>query len=405
MSFPVTKSSVINFDNATTAALETVLTTLKKQSQHVKSVSVLANFSIDHETTLAKHVPVVVQGLVVQTTKEYKLSEEDKSWFHPYVTKGRSVYSIQKPVAKSSLKELELDTIGNSVGEYSISRADEFGCEHTEHRIVVDVSAEKIFENTYDKWLQEGITAGELDVEMKHMKFGNTYSVASHVEELRNDIAKQLSTDAKLVHSDMSHGILSDLTSVYFVNAAVKTSSAILVKSSSLGGYRMYNTHDNTQKFYPSNLGKSTEFYSWDELSSQNCAKITDTCMWKGSLTANAQVMRSLSIKSPKQMEQEYNISLNDTLKMTHCAFSPSDSFIDNIDPADVLRITPTSAQNRKASDLMSAPFNMEHPVLQKLMNNIQNIQAKFPNFKLFNPKVVSGGRITLPREVYKNVI
>jgi len=405
MSFPVTKSSVIKFDNATTAALESVLTTLNKQSQHVKSVSVLANFSVDHETTIARKVPVVVQGLVVQTTKEYKLSEEDKSWFHPCVTKGRSVYSIQKSVAKSSLQELDLETIGNSVGEFSISRPDEFGCEQTEHRLVVDVSAEKTFESAYNKWLQEGITAGELDAEMKRMKFGNTYSVATHVEELRNNIAEQVSTDAKLIHSDMSHGILSDLTSVYFVNAAVKTSPSILVKSSSLGGYRMYNTHDSKQKFYPSNLGKSDTFYSWDELSPQNCAKITDTCMWKGSLSANAQVMRPLSIKSPKQMEQEYNISLNDTLKMTHCAFSPSDSFIDNIDPADVLRITPTSAQNRTASDSMSAPFNMEHPVLHKLMNNIQDIQAKFPNFKLFNPKVVSGGRITLPREVYKNVI
>jgi hypothetical protein len=405
MSFTVTKSSVIKFDNATTAALESVLTTLNKQSQHVKSVSILANFSVDHETTIARKVPVVVQGLVVQTTKEYKLSEEDKSWFHPCVTKGRSVYSIQKSVAKSSLQELDLETIGNSVGEFSISRPDEFGCEQIEHRLVVDVSAEKTFESAYNKWLQEGITAGELDAEMKRMKFGNTYSVASHVEELRNDIAQQVSTDAKLIHSDMSHGILSDLSSVYFVNAAVKTSPSILVKSSSLGGYRMYNTHDSKQKFYPSNLGKSTGFYSWDELSPQNCAKITDTCMWKGSLTANAQVMRPLSIKSPKQMEQEYNLSLNDTLKMTHCAFSPSDSFIDNIDPSDVLRITPTTAQNRTASDSMSAPFNMEHPVLHKLMNNIQDIQARFPNFKLFNPKVVSGGRITLPREVYKNVI
>ena len=405
MSFPVTKSSVIKFDNATTAALESVLTTLNKQSQHVKSVSVLANFSVDHETTLARNVPVVVQGLVVQTTKEYKLSEEDKSWFHPCVTKGRSVYSIQQSVAKSSLQELDLETIGNSVGEFSISRPDEFGCEQTEHRLVVDVSAEKTFESAYNKWLQEGITAGELDAEMKRMKFGNTYSVATHVEELRNNIAEQVSTDAKLIHSDMSHGILSDLSSVYFVNAAVKTSPSILVKSSSLGGYRMYNTHDSKQKFYPSNLGKSDTFYSWDELSPQNCAKITDTCMWKGSLSANAQVMRPLSIKSPKQMEEEYNISLNDTLKMTHCAFSPSDSFIDNIDPADLLRITPTSAQDHKASDSMSAPFNMEHPVLHKLMNNIHDIQAKFPNFKLFNPKVVSGGRITLPREVYKNVI
>jgi len=404
MSFTVTKSSVIQFDNDTSAALESVLNTLQKQSQHVKSVSVLANFSIDHETTIDKGISVV-QGLVVQTAKEYKLSEEDQSWFHPCVTKGRSVYSITKPISKSSLQQLDFSSIGNSVGEYSISQADEFGCEQIERRIVVDVSAEKTLEDTYNKWLQQGITAGELDVKMKHMQFGSTYSVASHVTELRNALAKQVSTDAKLVHSDMSHGILSDLSSVYFINAAVKTSPSILVQSSSLGGYRMYNTHNAKQKFYPSNLGKSSSFYSWDELSPQNCAKITDTCLWKGSLSANAQVMTPLSIKSPKQMEEEYNISLNDTLKMTHCAFSPSDSFIDKIDPVDVLRITPTSSQNRQASDSMSAPFNMEHPVLQKLMNNIQDIQTKFPNFKLFNPKVVSGGRITLPREVYKHVI
>ena len=404
MSFPVTKSSVVKFDNDTTAALENVLTTLKKQAQHVKSVSVLANFSLDHETAIVKGLPIVVQGLVVQTTKDYKLSEEDKSWFHPYVTKGRSVYTIQQDIYKASLQDLDLD-IGNSVGTYSISHADEFGCEQMEHRIIVDVSAAQTFETAYNKWLEEGITAGKLDTEMKRMKFGTTHSVAAHVEELRNAIAKQVSADATLVHSDMSHGILSDLTSVYFVNAAVKTSPSILVKSSSLGGYRMYNTHDSKQKFYPSNLGKSMSFYSWDELSPQNCAKITDTCLWKGSLSANAQVMRSLTIKSPKEMEQEYNISLNDTLKMTHCAFSPSDSFIDKIDPADVLRITPTSAQDHEASDSMSAPFNMEHPVTQNLMKNIQDIQAKFPNFKLFNPNVVSGGRITLPREVYKNVI
>jgi len=405
MSIPVEKSSVINFDNDTTAALQSVMDTLNKQPQHVKSVSVLANFSIDQEAALVHGLPVVVQGLVVQTTKEYTLSEEDKSWFHPCVTKGRSVYSIDAPVAKASLEKLNFPTAGNSVGEYSISRPDEFGCEQVEHRIVVDVSAEATFKDSYNKWLQSGISAGELDSEWKRMKFDNTYSVAAHTEALRNVIAKQVSDSATEVHSDMSHGILSDLSSVYFVNAAVKTSPSILVKSSSLGGYRMYNTHNAKQKFYPSNLGKSTKFYAWDELSAQNCAKITDTCMWKGSLTANAQVMRPLAIQSPKQMEQEYNISLNDTLNMRHCAFSPSDTFIDKINPSDVLRITPTSAQNRKATDSINAPCDMEHPVLQKLMKNIQEIQDKFPDFKLFNPKVVSGGRITLPREIYKNVI
>jgi len=405
MPIVVEKSPNILFDSNTTAALEHVLNTLNRQPEQVKSVSVLANFSVDTEAALVHNLPLVVQGLVVQTTKDYILNEEDQSWFHPHVSKGRSVYAVDSPIGKSALMQLSFNTSGNSVGEYSLTTHDEFGCEQVQHRIVVDVSSEDTFRDSYQQWLQTGITAGELDAEWKRMKIDNTYSIVSHTEGERQRIMDTLTSNASLLHSDMTHGVLSDLASVYFVNAAVKHSSSILMNSSSLAGYRMYNTHDKKHKFYPSNLGKSESYYAWDELSKQTCAKITDTCFWKGDLKANAQVMRTPTVKSPKNMESSCNISLTDSFKMRHCVFSPSDNFIDKLNPVDILRITPNSTQDRDASDSMSAPLSMEHPILQKLMRNIEDIQTKFPEFVLFNPKVVSGGRIVLPREIYKHVL
>lgn len=403
MSITVNKSQAITFDANTTAALESVMNTLNKQSEHVKTVTVLANFSVDQEAALIHDLPWVVQGLVVQTTKNYKLSSEDKSWFHPCVARGRSVYSIANPLSKSSIKQIEMNSNGNSVGEYSVSTSDEFGCEQIEHRLVVDMSSEQAFTATYNEWLRTGITAGELDTQWKRMKFENNFSITSSAQKARDTIAEQVSSSATRIHSDMVNTLLSDLTYVYFTNAAVKAEKSILVKTSNLGGYRMYSTHDDKHKFYPSNLGIAQTFYAWSELSTQSCAKISETCMWGGELSFNSQVMRPLTVQ-PKDMEAQYNVQLRNTLQMRHCVFSSSDSYRDKIAPADILRITPTTAQSEHAQNYISAPLSMTHPVLQKIMGNIEEIQKKFPDFALFNPKVVTGGRLSIPREVYEHV-
>ena len=405
MSITVDKSPVLTMNSEMNEALETVMVTLNKQSEHVKSVTVLPNFSVDKEAAMLNNLPVVVQGLIVQLSKEYRISAEDAAWFHPDVARGRSVFKLDAPVAKSVLQALTLDNGNNSVGTYQVSTVDEFGCEQTENHLIVNTSAKELLTEKYNEWMQNGVTAGDLDTQWKRMKFDNAYSIVKKTEDLRAAVAQRVSKTATLVHSDMTHSVLSDVQSVYIANGAVRATPKILVKTSALGGYRMYQTGKTTRKFFPANLGIAPTFYAWSDLSAQNCQRIVNTCSWNGDLTWNAQVMQPPAVKNIKGMEEELAIILSDTFKMRHCSFSTSDGISDQLAPEDVLRLTPTAEQSPNASTFIAAPLTMSHPVMQKLMNNIESVQETFSDFKLFNPKYVSNGRLKIPREIYKHIL
>ena len=405
MSITVVKSPVLVTNPEMNEALAAVMTTLNKQPEHVKSVSVLSNFSVDSEAALSNNLPVVVQGIVVCLTKDYKFSPEDASWFHPDVARGRSVFSLDAPVAKSTLASLNLNGINNSVGEYQISTPDEFGCEQVENRLVVNTSASSLLSDKHSEWLTNGITAGELDMQWKRLSFDGVSGIVQKCEAQRLQMAQRVSKSATLVHSDMTHSVLSDIQHVYIANAAVRTAKRVLVKSSALGGYRMYSTGATERRFMPSNLGIAQTFYAWDNLSAQNCTRIVNTCIWAGTLSFNTQVMRPPSVKNIKHMEEELAMTLSDTLKMRQCSFSASDAVVDKLQPADVLKLTPTREQSPKAKAFIASPLTMKHVVLQKLMDNLESVQTKFGDFQLFNPKYVSNGRLQIPREVYAHIL
>lgn len=404
MTITVVKSPVLAMNSETQEALDTVMSTLNKQAEHVKSVSVLSNFSVDAEAALTHGLPVVVQGIVVCLSKEYKLSPEDASWFHPDVARGRSVFQLDAPVPKSVLEGLNISGANNSVGEYQISTPDEFGCEQVQNCLIVNMSTSDLLGDEYRGWLEQGISAGELDQQWKRMKFDNAYSIVKKSEQLRAEIATKVSQTAKLVHSDMSHSVLSDIKHVYVANGAVRAAKNLLVKSSALGGYRMYTATKTDRRFFPANLGMSPTFYAWSELSPQNCQRIVNTCSWSGELSFNTQVMRPPAVKNIKAMEEELAVTLRDTLKMRHCAFSGSDTLADKLDPNDMLKLNPTQEHSPHAKELIAAPLTMQHPVMHNLMHNIEAVQAAFKDFDLFNPKYVSNGRLSIPRKVYAHI-
>ena len=127
----------------------------------------------------------IAQGLVVCVAKSYKLGPEDASWFHPSIARGRSVFALDAPLSKAQLSSVDLNGTGSSVGEYTISRPDDFGCEQIENRLVVDVSEEEMLLPLYKKWMQQSVSAGDIDKQWKRMKFGDTYSIVTHTEALR----------------------------------------------------------------------------------------------------------------------------------------------------------------------------------------------------------------------------
>lgn len=408
MPITVEKSPNIQFDQTSTNLLESILERLEQQADHVKSVHVLPNFSVDMDTSLKLGTGLIAQGLVVCVAKSYKLGPEDTQWFHPSIARGRSVFAVENPLSKAQLSSLELDGANSSVGEYTISKPDDFGCEQIEHRVVVDVSEEEMLLPLYKKWIQQGITAGDIDKQWKRMKFGDTYSIISKTEAMRYELAQTIAPGCRLVMSDTVNAVLSDIENIYFTNNVVRASkeNSILMKSSALGGYRMYNVLESKHRFYPASLGTSSNYYSWEQMTPQNCARIENTCSWSGNLAFNTQVMTppAISAKSIRALEDEYSLTFQDTLAMRMSTFSGSDAFIDKLAPEDIYKLEPSPEHIQAANNYITAPVDMEHPVMNKLMNNIQEIQRKFPDFHLFNPKYMEGNRFKIPREVYKDI-
>lgn len=166
----------------------------------------------------------------------------------------------------------------------------------------------------------------------------------------------------------------------------------------------MYNAIDDQKMFFPATMGTSVNFYNWNELTPQNCARIEKTCVWSGKLTFNTQVMRPPAVRAEmvRDMENEYGISLKNTLAMKLARFSASDTISDKLSAEDLFKITPTSEHVANAKKYIATPLTMQHEVTAKLMNNIEAVQKAFPKFELFNSKVVKQGRLRLPHEVFE---
>ena len=417
----IEQSTMVDTNPRVQEALQHVLEILKTRAKDVVSVKILSNFSIDHETTLKHNKKFITSGLVVCVTKNFKFNSEDVAWFHPSIGQGRSVFSLTKPIVKDTLNAIEqkqtisqensevtpfISDTNCKFGEYIISKPDEFGCQQEHRQLIVDTNADALLTPLFNKWLENGTSAGEIATQWKRLRFNDIYSVPDKTKALRMKIAETVAPGAELTYNDTVNDILTDSKNVFVLNQAVKVgeSKTILMNSSSLGGYRLYNSISEDKLFFPASMGTSTSFYDWNSLSPQNCSRIENTCLWSGDLTFNTQVMRPPSIKNEnlRDMENEYSISLKDTLAMAMARFSASDSISDKLTPEELFKLTPTSQHVSNAKKYIATPLTMDHEVTQKLMQNIGAVQAAFPNFEIFNSKVVKKGRLRLPHKVFE---
>ena len=398
MSITVNKSQNVNLDSAASQALASVVTRLEEQATFVKSVQVLANFSVDNDAALFANVPTIASGLVVCVKPEYKLSEKDMSWFHPSIGRGRSIFSLETPATKQSLQQVALAMPNSSVGAFSISRPDEFGSEDVSHHVIVD-SAPNL--NTlYLSWLNQGLTAGEVATQWKRTQFGNSKSISLHSSNHRAGMVASIATECS--YTDTVNDILTDNVNVYFTNDCVKQTSQMLVKSSTLGGYRMYTASESSLQFYPTSFGSDNSFYKWQDMNSKNVARIASCCSWDDDLTFNTQVMRPPSLRPStfRIVEEEYKMTPQDTLVMRLVHLSGSATIVDKMNPADVFQLTPSTD-----SQFISTPIDPQHPVFAHLVGNLVSIQQQFPSFQLINPQYMRGNRLKLPREVYQQIV
>lgn len=398
MTITVVKSPNVKLTETSSKALHNIIAVLEKQSELVKEIQVLSNFSIDNEATLYFDRPIV-KGMVVVVDKEYTISKDDMAWFHPSIGRGRSLFKLDRPLTRHQLTSVS--GVNSSLGEYTITNQDEFGSDQVEHRLVIDTADDETLLPLYNKWIQQGVKATDIDKQWKRMKFENIYSLNEYTKKLRMDTATNIVSSAKHVMSDTINNVMSDTKYVYFINDATNESPTIMVKTSALGGYRTYKNEGDKQNFIAASMGSSDTFYSWSKMSRQNMQRIETACSWDGKINVNTQVMRPPLHTDVRTFEQEYSVTQQSVLRMRLAQFSKSDDIVDKLSPRDVFNITPTAEHVEKGNDYITAPVNMDHVVLQRLMKNLAEVQGKFHNFHLFNTQAVQGGRLVLPREIY----
>ena len=398
MTITVEKSPNLKLCKTSSEALASILATLEKQSDLVKEVTILSNFSLDQDATLMFGLPIA-KGIVVVVDKEYVLSEQDMSWFHPSIGRGRSLFKIDQPLTRQQLSAVT--GINSSLGEYTISSQDEFGCDQVVHRLIVDTADDETLFPLYQKWIKQRVTAGDIDKQWKRMKFDDVYSLSEYTKQMRTTIASSISASAEHLMSDTINNVMSDTKHVYFINNATNGNPTILVKTSALGGYRTYQNSGDKQKFIAASMGSSDTFYSWNQMSSQNMQRIESTCSWDGDMNLNTQVMRPPLHTDVRSFEEEYAVTLATQLRMRLAQFSKSDDIIDKMSPRDVFNITPGQEHSEHGNNYITAPVNMDHVMLRRLMDKLDDVQDKFQNFHLFNTQAVQGGRLILPREIY----
>ena len=71
MAITVNKSPNVQLDEGSSKLLESIMSRLEQQQEHVKSVHILPNFSVDTEATLKFGETAIAQGLVVCVKKSY----------------------------------------------------------------------------------------------------------------------------------------------------------------------------------------------------------------------------------------------------------------------------------------------------------------------------------------------
>ena len=421
-------------------ALKSLETLLTKQKQYVSEVVVLPNASLDKERalhlqkTLNEDIKYVLQGLLVTLKPEYKLSYADAIWFHPEMGKGRTVYDMQSDISHESLKTLKevhhihdtydknnsgvLSPFNCDVGQYTETKVDDMGMVTTCKQLIVNVSQEALTYPLWSQYLMSGENCGTVYENWNSMDMGNGKNLLETSINIRNKIAAKVMGISKKdasklsMYSDEVNALYSDGHSVYFANHAIKVpkkeNARILVHVSALAGYEMYNISSESL-FVPSNLGISDKTFNWNSMKLDQRQRIFNDCSWEGKEGFNTYVLSApaMSGRNKENFELQYNLTNSCKFRMCRAKFS-SQPVRDIISISDLAALTPRkehlagvkTTREMNFGNEIQIPLTLGYEPLKRLINNFESISREYPDFKLFNEKIVENGYIKIPREI-----
>lgn len=425
-------------------ALQFLEKRLSEQKEHVKSVTVLSNCSIDYDRTLhlkntfSNEIEYVLQGLVVQLDENYKLGYKDAVWFHPELAKGRSIIQLDEPLNASDIssiaeinqdQHIDIDNplyIGpfqNSIGEYNNISIDDMGLTSVKNHLVINTSMDALSYPLWSKYMISSESIGTVYSNWTSMDMGQGKSISDMAVTLRSMSAAKLLnkslTEIKHneIYRDEFNAMYSDGTTIYFANHAIKTPKTedahVLIELSALSGFELFRC-GSEELFVPSNLGVSDNVFNWNDMSTQQRQRIFHDCSWDGEEGFNTYVLRQVNMDKTqrKYVEQMHHLFNPSRMTMKKAKFS-SQPVRDFMAPSKLLKLTPQSHHMENIQNMghvrsgghIEIPIQMSYDTFSYLVQNFEQIQEKHPDFQLFNPTIINNGYIQIPRDVMDTLI
>ena len=341
----------------------------KKLSQKagVRSIKLLSNFGKDLELSL-HFGQDIYKGLIVEVSNDYKLTEADRAWFHPELTKCRQLYE-----GKQDFND-KVGAFNSCSGTYSTYSVDELGGQMTNHFTILDTSNMSTSKAFLDQQISQNASMKNVYSSYKLDRF----------EGVNLSQRSKINSDAKYATEYVS--LFKDASSYHFYNHAVRKGQHLLLQSP-LMGYALVSTSDHTAS---DNL--KCEFMNINQLAPKHIARIYSDCSWDGDSVVNTGVLRKGEMYATK----------DESFRMVNGYFSEN-KIQDKLDLSTLLQLTPTSENLPAGVEADSftkrnvIPFEATEEMVGKLFKQHWR--------KLISSKYISGSKLILPRELVEKTL
>lgn len=338
----------------------------------VRSVRLMSNFGIDLEQSLLNKTNIY-KGLVVQVASNYELSESDRAWFHPELSKARSLYEGKRELPDGK----ELGEINSLAGTYSTYTVDEVGGQKLNNYTIVDSAVPSLPETTVNHWITTRAAMKDAYADYKNNKNdGETLQQAG--QSLRNKIGGT----AKFTNEYIS--LYNGANSYHFYNHVIKSKGESLVLQSALIGYARQTSNDDIAS------DALTGFMKVNELSAAHRDRVYKDCSWATTSLINTHVMRMGDIVK------------GEPYRMVKAVFSDN-NVAGLLDAATTLRLTPTRANIPEGipcdeyTERDIIPFALKEETIQKVMKDHWRT--------LISSKFIQGDKFLLPRDIVEKTL